>query len=544
MTDSAWWRHAVVYQVYLRSFADSDGDGIGDIGGLSSRLDYLVSLGVEAIWVNPWYQSPLNDGGYDVSDYRSIQPLFGTMKDARDLIEAARQRDLRVLIDLVPNHTSSEHAWFKAALRAPQGSPERSRYHFRQGRGEDGDSPPNDWQSVFGGSAWTQVPDGDWYLHMFDVTQPDLNWSNPEVRAEFLTVLRYWLDLGVSGFRVDVAHGKTKHPDYPDVGDIIDHLDPVWHHDVHPTWDRPEVHGIVEEWREVVDEYPGSILVAEAWVANWDRLARYLRPGEYHQAFDFLFLEAPWEAKTLRTRIDEALKATAAVGAAPTWALSNHDVVRHPTRYGLPQEVDAKAWLLGGDRSLLDEDLGLRRSRAAIMLLMALPGAVYLYQGEELGLPEVHDLPFEALEDPIWTRSGHTRKGRDGCRVPIPWARSGPSFGFGSGQAWLPQPATWAELSVEAQLDDNTSTLNLYRSAIRLRNELFGEEFPFQWIEKGENVIAFRRGGIVCMVNFGPKPIALPKGTTILASGPLSDELPAGGAVWIGQGPTRRGEPG
>jgi alpha-glucosidase len=536
-TAAGWWRDAVIYQVYLRSFADSDGDGLGDIAGLCSRLDYLVSLGVDAIWVNPWYQSPLNDGGYDVSDYRRIHPLFGNMRDARNLIEQARQRDLRILIDLVPNHTSSEHAWFEAALRAPRGSVERSRYHFRPGRGRAGELPPNDWQSVFGGSAWTQVPDGDWYLHMYDVTQPDLNWSNGDVRAEFLRVLRYWLDLGVSGFRVDVAHGKTKHPDYPDVGDIFDHLDPAWHDEIHPTWDRPELHGIVREWREVVDEYPGSILVAEAWVANWDRLARYVRPGEYHQAFDFLFLEAPWDATTLKKRIDDAVNATAAVGAAPTWTLSNHDVVRHPTRYGLPQQVDTRAWLLGGDRALLDEELGLRRARAAVLLLMALPGSIYLYQGEELGLPEVHDLPIEALDDPIWKRSGYTRKGRDGCRVPIPWTRDGPSFGFGSGQPWLPQPAVWAELSVSAQEDDETSTLNLYRSAIRLRGELLGDEVPFEWIEEGEDVVAFRRGDLVCTVNFGPDRIAVPPGTVILASEPIVEGLPANTAVWVGQAP-------
>jgi alpha-glucosidase len=524
-----WWRDAVVYQVYLRSFADSSGDGTGDITGLRSRLDYLVELGVDAIWVNPWYESPLNDGGYDVADYRAIHPLFGTLDDARLLIKEARSRELRVLVDLVPNHTSSEHEWFQAALAAPRGSAERARYHFRQGRGAMSERPPNNWQSDFGGPAWTRLPDGEWYLHLFDPTQPDLNWSNPEVRTEFKDILRFWLDFGVSGFRVDVAHGKAKTPDYPDVGEMVDQLDV----DDHPAWDRPELHEIVQEWRAVLDGYPETMMVAEAWVANWTRLARYLRPGEYHQVFDFLFLQTPWDATHFRRRIEEAIRTTSQEAASPTWVLSNHDVVRHPTRYGLSPAIDPERWLLDGDRSKLDRDKGLRRARAATLMVMALPGAVYLYQGEELGLHEVYELPLDVLQDPVWERSGRTRKGRDGCRVPIPWTKHGPSFGFGPAGSWLPQPDDWGSISVEAQRGVEGSTLDLYKNAIRIRRELLGGSDVFEWEESSPDVIAFSRGSMECVVNLGDDPVAIPSGQMVLASQPLEGELDPDTAVWL-----------
>jgi alpha-glucosidase len=524
-----WWRDAVVYQVYLRSFADGNGDATGDIAGLRSRLGYLEELGVDAIWVNPWYESPLNDGGYDVADYRSIHPLFGTLDEARYLIKEASDRGLRLLVDLVPNHTSSEHAWFQAALDSPPGSAERNRYHFRQGRGSHGRNPPNDWESVFGGPAWSRVPDGEWYLHLFDPTQPDLNWSNPDVRSEFRDILRFWLDMGVSGFRVDVAHGKSKHPDYPDVGEILEDIDVGGEH---PAWDRPELHEIVREWREVLDEYPGTLMVAEAWVANWTRLVRYLRADEYHQVFDFLFLESPWDAGQLRMRIEEAIRTTSTVEASPTWVLSNHDVVRHATRYGLPQDVDASEWLLEGDRSILDEELGLRRARAATLMVMALPGSLYLYQGEELGLHEVYDLPFDVLDDPTWERSGQTKKGRDGSRVPIPWTRDGSSFGFGSGGSWLPQPDDWGNLSVEAQRNMQGSTLELYKQAIELRRRLLQGE-PFEWQRWSSDVIAFSRGRVTCAVNLGDRPVSLPPGEVLLASDGPHDGLSPDTAVWM-----------
>ena len=532
-SSQSWWRNAVVYQVYLRSFADGNGDGTGDIAGLRSRLPYIRSLGVDAIWINPWYVSPLHDGGYDVADYRSIDPRFGTMEEAIDLIAEADRLGLRVLLDLVPNHTSSEHVWFQEALASPPGSEARTRYHFRSGRGPDGALPPTDWTSVFGGPTWTRVADGDWYLHLFDSSQPDLNWTNQEVRAEFLDILRFWLDRGASGFRVDVANGLDKDPNYPDIGEV-DKTKRVPGGDFHPYSDRDLLHEIVREWRAVVDEYPNTILVAEAWVESWERLARYLRQDEYHQAFDFEFMESPWDEESMRSAITKAVPTAGTVGAVPTWVLSNHDIVRQVTRYGLPQTLDARDWLLDGDRSLLDADLGLRRARAAALLMLGLPGSAYIYQGEELGLAEVHDLPLSALEDPTWSRSGQTMKGRDGCRVPIPWTAAGSSFGFGSDGSWLPQPAEWAELSVESQEHAPDSTLQLYRNAISLRTEHFSWIESFDWVPTEPGCLAFRRGRVLVVINFGPESAFLPEGRALVASDSLeSGVLPADTAAWI-----------
>ena len=530
-----WWRHAVVYQVYIRSFKDGNGDGTGDIAGLRARLGYLRDLGVDAIWVNPWYVSPLHDGGYDVADYRQIDPRFGTLEDAEAFIAEAGDQGIRVLVDLVPNHTSWEHRWFKAALAAGPGSPERDRYHFAPGRGRDGSEPPSDWQSVFGGSAWERVEDGEWYLHLFDVSQPDLNWQNPEVRSHMLDVLRFWLDRGAAGFRVDVAHSLAKDHDYPDVGEASKPLISVTALSNHPFWDRDDLHEIVREWRKVLDEYPDAMMVAEAWVADWQRQANYVRPDEYHQSFDFHFLQAPWDAKAMRTAISTSLAAASSVGSVPTWVLSNHDVVRHPTRYALPGEVVAKEWLLDGDRDLLDLDAGLRRARAATLLMLALPGSVYLYQGEELGLHEVYDLPTDVLDDPVWLRSEHTEKGRDGCRVPIPWEAEGPSFGFGEAEPWLPQPEWFGPLAAAKQEGDATSTLEMYRSALRLRRERLVDDGDFEWIGMGKGVLAFRRGsGVSCIVNFGADALRLPDGDVLLTSTPVFDSLlPPDGAAWM-----------
>ena len=531
--NTPWWRHAVVYQVYVRSFADGNGDGTGDIAGLRSRLPYLRSLGVDAIWVNPWYESPLNDGGYDVADYREIHPQFGTLEEAKLLIEDANQAGIRVLVDLVPNHTSNEHRWFEAALAAGPGSSERDRYHFLPGRGEHGELPPNDWKSVFGGPAWTKVPDDEWYLHLFDTSQPDLNWSNQDVREEFDGCPRYGRDRGAAGFRVDVPPARVKPPAYPDVGEDYDR-----HHELStgaesPMWDRDGLHEIVRRWRSVLDEYDDTVMIAEAWVPSWDRLSLYLRPDEYHQAFDFHFLGSEWDPSRISSRIKQAVEKAGSVGAVPTWVLSNHDVVRHATRYALPNGIDSKHWLLDGDRSILDTDRGHRRARAAALLMLALPGSVYLYQGEELGLPEVHELPTDVLDDPVWERSGHSEKGRDGCRVPIPWSKDGSSFGFGEGGSWLPQPEWWGDYAVEAQDGIPGSTLELYRDAMRLRDEHLRDAGDLTWLDDGDAVLSFQKGDIRCMVNFGD-PIGLPDGEVLLASEP-SDEgrLPTDAAVWI-----------
>ncbi len=539
MTD--WWREAVVYQIYVRSFADGNGDGTGDIAGMRSRLGYLRDLGVDAVWINPWYRSPLHDGGYDVADYRQINDAFGTTAEAESFMKTAADHGVRVIVDLVPNHTSSDHVWFVEALASPAGSEARSRYHFLDGRGPGGDEPPNDWQSVFGGSAWTRVADGQWYLHLFDDSQPDVNWSHPAVADEFEAVMRFWLDRGAAGFRMDVAHALTKAPGYPDAGLEVNDgkatIDPI------PYLDRDDLHVIVRRWRRVLDEYDGRMMVAEAWVAA-ERRPLYLRSDEYHQAFDFDLLSAPWDAARFTAIIDASLRAADAVGSNSTWVLSNHDVVRHATRYGLPAGVEPGLWLLDGPHELLDAARGARRARAAALLTFALPGSVYVYQGDELGLPEAWQLPVEVLQDPIWEDSGHQVKGRDGCRVPIPWEPTGPSLGFGDAVGWLPQPSEFAGLAAAVQEHDADSTLLLYRRALVLRRERLAHSEAYRpgsaahltWLDLGSDVVAFERAdGIRCVVNMSDAPITLPVGEVLLSSAPHVDgRLPADTAVWLG----------
>lgn len=531
-----WWRRAVVYQVYLRSFADSDGDGTGDINGLRSRLDYLQHLGVDALWLNPWYRSPLADGGYDVADYRDIEPTYGTLADAEAFISEAHARDMQVIIDLVPNHTSEQHPWFIEACASPPGHPSRDRYHIRPGR--KGGGPPTDWTSIFGGPAWTQLPDGEWYLHIFAKEQPDLNWEHPEVRAEFLSIFEFWLDRGADGIRVDVAHGLVKDPTFPDVGEEVDDLLNSDRMKNHPFWDRDGLHEIIRTWRGLLDTYEGDrMMVAEAWVPR-DRLPLYLRPDEYHQSFNFDLLAANWDAAEFSEVITRASSAAASVGSAPTWVLSNHDVVRAPTRYGLDKGVDWRTWPVTGPPEALDSELGLRRARAAMLLLLGLPGSAYIYQGEELGLPEVWDLPPEVLDDPVWERSGGTRKGRDGCRVPLPWNDSGPSLGFGEAKPWLPQPEIWSEIGAEVQAQDPTSMLSLFKQAVATRKKLGAGDEMITTVPCGPDVVAYRRGsGLLCVVNFGSEPVKLPPHTEqFLCSQPdgvADGHLDRDCAVWI-----------
>lgn len=522
-----------MYQIYVRSFADGNGDGTGDIAGMRDRLPYLERLGIDAIWVNPWYRSPLLDGGYDVADYREINERFGTTHEAEAFIAEARVHGIRVLVDLVPNHTSWDHQWFRAALAATPGSTERSRYHFVDGRGASGELPPNDWQSVFGGPAWTRTPDGQWYLHLFDESQPDVNWECPEVVAEFEAVMRFWLDRGAAGFRIDVAHALVKEPGYPDAG--LSANDGRGQPEPLPYLDRDEIHPIVRRWRRLLDEYGDDrMMVAEAWV-DAARRPLYLRPDEYHQAFDFDLLTANWDAGEFASIIAASVASAHAVGSDPTWVLSNHDVVRHATRYGLPTDVEPGLWLLDGDRGLLDEERGARRARAAALVTLALPGSTYVYQGDELALPEAWDLPLDVLQDPIWHDSSYLVKGRDGCRVPIPWEPTGESFGFGAGSAWLPQPSEFGSLSAAVQDDDPASTLNLYRAALTLRRAHLVEELGFDLVDLGAGVLAFCRGdGFVCAANMGDDPVALPDGEVLLTSSPLMGaELPPDTAVWI-----------
>ncbi len=532
--ENQWWRHGAVYQVYIRSFADGNGDGTGDIEGLITRLPYLQQLGIDAIWLNPWYESPLSDGGYDVADYRRINHRFGTNAQAEAFIEEAHGLGIRVIVDLVPNHTSNEHEWFTEATAAPPGDPSRGRYIIRPGKGEDGSEPPNDWQAVFGGSAWEQLPDGEWYLHLFDVSQPDLDWTNPEVRDEFHDILRFWLDLGVDGFRVDVAHGLAKDQTFRDYANDTERTD-LPPPPGHPHWDRDELHEIVRGWRAITDDYPGDrMLLAEAWVLP-SRLPLYVRPDEYHLSFSFAFATAAWDAKSFRSIISSTLAEAASVGAPATWVLSNHDIVRHATRFGLPAGTIAAEWLLDGPHDQLDPDLGHRRARASSLMMLALPGTAYLYQGDELGLPEVWDLDPALLDDPIWTLSSHTRKGRDGCRVPIPWTEDGPSFGFGASQPWLPQPPTWGALSAAAQERQPDSTLNLYRAALAFRSKHFCHDEAIEWLELAPQTVAFRRGsGVVSVTNFGPTSVELGEVEVLLSSAPLpAGALAPNTTAWV-----------
>ncbi|MFG2934552.1 glycoside hydrolase family 13 protein [Streptomyces sp. NPDC048282] len=534
-TTAPWWRSAVIYQVYIRSFADGNGDGVGDIAGIRSRLPYLKSLGVDALWINPWYKSPQADHGYDVADYREIDPLFGTVAEAEQLIEEAHAHGIRIIPDIVPNHSSDQAAWFRQALAAGPGSPERERYVFRAGRGAHGELPPNDWDSRFGGPAWTRVPDGEWYLHLFTPQQPDLNWRHPEVHAEFESVLRFWFDRGVDGFRIDVAHGLLKDPELPDLDGLST--------DVHPFWDRDEVHEIYRSWRELADEYPGDrSFVAEAWTDTPERLASYVREDGLHTAFNFDFLMTDWDAKDLRAVIDDTLAVLGTVGAPATWVMSNHDVMRHASRYG---RRAAKKWLANESyipAGPADLELGTRRARAAALLTLALPGGAYVYQGEELGLPEIEDLPEAVLQDPVWERSGHTERGRDGCRVPIPWSGTTAPYGFSAADAtaspWLPQPADWAPRTVAAQTGDPASMLELYRTALRIRREhpALGDG-TLTWLDDAPaGVLAFRREpGFVCVVNLSTEPYELPAHTSVLlTSGPVGDNrLAPDQAAWL-----------
>ncbi|GAA2534666.1 glycoside hydrolase family 13 protein [Winogradskya humida] len=534
----AWHRAAVIYQVYPRSFADSDGDGIGDLRGIRGRLPYLRSLGVDAVWLSPFYASPQADAGYDVTDYRRVDPVFGTIDDAETLIDDAHRLGLRIIVDLVPNHTSEQHDWFQRAVAGGPHSPWRNRYHFRPGQGPDGTEPPNDWESLFGGPAWTRLPDGEWYLHLFAAEQPDLNWDHPAVADEFRTVLRFWLDRGVDGFRIDVAHGLVKAAGLPNRGDHAPaHLLDIG---VSPCFDQDGVHDIYRSWRRILDEYPGRrIGVAEAWAPTLQRVADYVRPDELHQAFNFAYLATAWDPIAQREVIDESLEAVRAVGAPATWALSNHDVIRHTTRLLQPGGGE----IAGRRPEPVDEVAGLRRARAATLLMLALPGSAYLFQGEELGLPEVIDLPAEARQDPAFHRAAGQDGYRDGCRVPIPWEGHEPPYGFGppGGRSWLPQPALWATLSVAAQHSDPDSTLTMYRRALALRPTFTGDDL--WWVDAGEGVLAFDRpvpGGetVRCTTNMTGEPVAVKHpGRLLLASGPLDgDMLPPDTTAWWSAG--------
>jgi len=555
-----WWRSAVIYQIYPRSFADLTGDGIGDLPGITARLDSLAALGVDAIWLSPFYTSPQKDAGYDVADYCDVDPLFGTLADFEVMQNRAHELGLRVIVDIVPNHTSDAHRWFQEAVAAPAGSVERARYMFRDGKGASGELAPNNWESVFGGPAWTRLtePDGtpgQWYLHLFDSSQPDLDWQNPWVREQFRDILRFWLDRGVDGFRVDVAHGMIKADGLPDFTPapggsmggsgasaegvslepgISDHSEDQ---PTAPFWAQDGVHEIYRDWHNVLAAYDGDrVLCAEAWVEPLTKLARWVRPDEMHQAFNFSYLETPWTGPALRRIIDNSISAFAGVGAPSTWVLSNHDVVRHASRLALTAENPQGAGIGPDSLGLPDAELGLHRARAASALMLGLPGSAYVYQGEELGLPEVIHLPDAARQDPTWFRTNGERYGRDGCRVPIPWEADAPAFGFNStGESWLPQPDEWATYARDAQVGVEGSTLELYTELLRLRRENDLGMGTIEWLSGfGEAVVAFSNGKITVIANTGQVPVELPIGSIVAASGPVDGGvLPADTTVWI-----------
>lgn len=539
---TAWWRRAAVYQLYVRSFRDLNGDGVGDLDGITDRLDYIAQLGADAIWLNPCYPSPNNDGGYDVADYTDIDPVYGGLPAFEKLLNAAHERGLRVIMDLVPNHCSSSHPWFAAALASPPGSPERARFHFRDGRGRHGDQPPNNWISTFSGPAWTRVTDPDgrpeqWYLHNFDPTQPDVNWDNPEVAAMFDDVLRFWFDRGVDGFRIDVAYAMVKHPDLPDATNP--HENPY-------RWNQPGVHDIFARWRAIADEYDRDLaLIGEVWLPPAET-ADYIKPGRLHQVFYFDLMLQAWDARCFRDSIAATVASVPVGGGAATWTLNNHDVHRSVSRYGLrarePMDTDDGNAFQTRGRGRVDFELGVRRARAAALLLLALPGSVYLYQGEELGLPEVLDLPPEARRDPIWFRSEGREHGRDGSRVPLPWQATGDSFGFSppeSSPAWLPQPAWFADFAVDSQDADPASTLALYRDALSLRRRLFVDD-SFQWLEAGRpDVIAFQRGRCINVTVMSGFAFRVPDswGSIMLRSRDgRSDTVSADTTAWLDPG--------
>jgi alpha-glucosidase len=530
-----WWRSGVIYQIYPRSFADANGDGMGDLKGITQRLSSLASLGIDAVWLSPFYRSPQKDAGYDVSDYVNVDPLFGTLEDFDEMVKEAHRLSLRVMIDLVPNHSSSEHEWFQRALKAAPGSKERSYYHFKDGRGKNGELPPNNWQSMFGGPAWTRVDDGQWYVHLFDSSQPDLNWENPVVREEFENILRFWLDRGVDGFRVDQPHAMAKAeglPDHPYVdeagaGFIEGRENP-------PMWFQESVHEIFRDWRKILDSYPGDrAMCGEAYVLPLSFMALWVRPDEFHQTFNFRFLDAGWDREKLVSAIDESFEAFDAVGAPSTWVLNNHDVLRHASRFGGDYGRTTASDGVGPNNPQPDNVLGLQKARAATLFMLGLPGASYLYQGEELGLPDHTTIADEHRQDPTFFRTNGQRVGRDGCRVPLPWEMGNASNGFNqTGKAWLPQPESYAALARDQQVGKPGSTLTMYQQALKLRRELKLGEGAFDWVSKTA-VLTYQNGNLRVVHNFSSEPVAI-EGEVLLSSMPLAaGNLLPNDTAWI-----------
>jgi alpha-glucosidase len=540
--DKNWWRQAAVYQIYPRSFADSNGDGIGDLKGVTSRIPYLKSLSIDAVWLSPFYPSALVDGGYDVDDYRNVDPKLGTLADFDEMLAELHKVGIRVYVDIVPNHSSNLHVWFKEAIASEPGSKARSRYLFRDGRGANGELPPTDWVSHFAPSAWTHESamggkHNQWYMHWFAPEQPDFNWDNREVHDEFLKTLKFWADRGVDAFRIDVAHALKKDLSEPLRNlNVFEGLEERGNKGKGILADRDELFAIYKEWRKLFNQYdPPRVAVAEANV-HTERVPLYASTKTLGQCFDFKFLDTPFEAAVYKEAVQDALKAATKNKSTCTWALSNHDQIRHATKMGLNPAVDRRSWMLSdGTSHPLDKASGTQNGLAATLFVLALPGATYMYQGEELGLHEVTDIPGDQIQDPQYLRNHKIDKGRDGCRVPLPWTKSGPSFGFGTGGAHLPQPNWFGGYSVEVEEKDSQSPLAIYRKALGLRKSLTTEE-KVKWHKTGNSsVLHFSRpNGWHCITNFRAAPIAMPKGKLLISSHPLQDgKIAAGTTVWL-----------
>lgn len=522
---SDWWRGGVIYQVYPRSFCDLDGDGVGDLKGVTAKLDYLASLGVDGVWLSPFFRSPMRDFGYDVSDYCDVDPVFGTLADFDALVAGARARSMKIIIDQVYSHTSDQHPWFEESRRSRDGA-KADWYVWADARDDGG--PPNNWISLFGGQAWSwDTRRRQYYMHNFLSEQPDLNFHNPDVRAAILDVARFWLDRGVDGFRLDVANFyfcDRKLRDNPAKREGGGFARPYQHQRHLHDRSQPENLTFMEAFRAVVDQYKDRMTVAEIGSDSYIRRSiEYTAPGRLHTAYNFMLLEnGPLTARLIRTAFEEWTSEE----AWPSWSFSNHDVVRARTRWGGAEAGDAFASVLLG-------------------VLMALRGTIFLYQGEELGLPQA-DVPYSRLKDPEGLRFWPDSLGRDGCRTPMPWRAGAPNAGFSVADPWLPVDPRHARFAVDGQEADDASILNQTRRFIKVRRESGAlRHGAIDFIDAPEPVLAFaRRHGrdsLLCAFNLGDAParLALPDaradlidyGLPATISGGQLELPPFGGAI-------------
>lgn len=489
-----WWQNEAIYQIYPRSFQDSNGDGVGDLQGIRKRLPYIAQLGAGAVWLSPIFRSPMKDFGYDIADYCDIDPLFGSMDDFEQLLEEAHSHGLRLLLDFVPNHTSDQHAWFKQSRSSRDN--DRRDWYIWQDPGPDG-GPPNNWMSNFGGSAWTlDRQTGQYYYHAFLSSQPDLNWRNPQVRKAMLDTLRFWLDKGVDGFRVDVIWHLIKdaqlrdnppNPDYKPGKPDIQRYQQVY------SADQPEVHDVIAEMRSVIDDYPERLLIGEIYLPLERLMKYYGQSGEgVHLPFNFQLLQAPWEAERLASLIDEYEAALPEEGW-PNWVLSNHDQPRIAARVGEAQ------------------------TRVAAMLLLTLRGTPTLYYGDELGIGRV-TIPEDRIQDPWAKQEPDSSFNRDAARTPMQWSARA-NAGFSPVEPWLPLTGDWSKRNVDTVSSQTTSLLNLYQSLLVLRKRESALRIGSYHLRFAtDRVLCYERihddERLAVLLNFtdGPCEVALPAG--------------------------------